>query len=231
MRVARDHELSAAILGEPRVDVVQIEPIDLAVDLERDAGSGRRVEDGLDVEGIGLAPKQTPAGGVAEDVDVGVLDRPQQPVGHLLAILVESGVHRRDDEIERGEAVVGEVERAVRPDVALDAGKQPDAVPVASSARIRAACASARLSSRPLAMASDLAVIGDRDVLEAGLAGPPRPSLAMSSFPSVSVVCMCRSPRRSARSIEPRQRSCRGRLDFAAILPQLGRDPRRPSAS
>ena len=64
-------------------------------------------------------------------------------------------VHRGDDEVERGEAVVGEIERAVRPDVALDAGEQPDAVPAPSSARMRAACASARRSSRPLAIASD----------------------------------------------------------------------------
>ena len=39
--------------------------------------------------------------------------RAQQAVGHLLAILVERRVHRRDDEVEGGEAVVGEIERAV----------------------------------------------------------------------------------------------------------------------
>ena len=68
-----------------------------------------------------------PAGRVAEDVDVRILDRAQHAVGHLLAILIEGRVHRGDDEIESRQAVVGEVERAVRPDVAFDAGQQPDA--------------------------------------------------------------------------------------------------------
>ena len=58
---------------------------------------------------------------------MGVLDRPQQPVGHLLTVLVERRVDRGDDDVERGQAVVGEIERAVGPDVALDAGQQPDA--------------------------------------------------------------------------------------------------------
>ena len=64
---------------------------------------------------------------MANDVDVRVLDRAQQPVGHLLPLLVESRVHGCDDEIERREAVVGEIERPVRLDVALDAGEDADA--------------------------------------------------------------------------------------------------------
>ena len=85
----------------------------------------------------------------------GLLDRAQQAVGHLLSILVERRVHRGDDDVERGEAVVGEIERAVGHDVALDAGEDRTPTPSASSARMRAACASARRSSRPLAIASD----------------------------------------------------------------------------
>ena len=109
------------------VDVVQVEAVDLAVDLERDAARDGRVDDRVDVELIRLALQQPAPGRVAEDVDVRVLDRAQQPIGHLLAILIERGMHRGDDEIEGGEAVVGQVERAVRPDVAFDAGEQPDA--------------------------------------------------------------------------------------------------------
>ena len=46
-----------------------------------------------------------------------------------------------------------------------------------------------------------------------------------SSRPSVSVVCMCRSPRRSARVMSCRQRSAASGLDFPAVLAQLGLDP------
>ena len=50
----------------------------------------------------------------------------------------------------------------------------------------------------------------------------------MSSLPSVSVVCMCRSPRRSARSIRRGSVLRFGRLDLAAHLAQLGRNPVEP---
>ena len=66
-----------------------------------------------------------PAGRVAEDVDVRALDRAQDPVGHLARVLVERRVDRGDDDIELGQAVVGQVHGAVGPDVALDAGEQP----------------------------------------------------------------------------------------------------------
>ena len=56
-----------------------------------------------------------------------ILERAQQAVSHLPVILIERGVHRRHHEIERGEALVGEVERAVGLDVAFDAGQQPHA--------------------------------------------------------------------------------------------------------
>ena len=134
---------------------LKIEPIDLAVDLDGDAVPRRGVDDRFDVDRVRLALQDPPAGRMAEDVDVRVLDGAQQAVGHLLPILVERGVHRGDHEVERGEAVVGEVERAVGLDVALDAGEQADAEPSASSARMRAACSSARRSSSPLAIASD----------------------------------------------------------------------------
>ena len=75
----------------------------------------------------GMALQEPPAGGVAEDVDVRVLDRAEQTVGHLLPVLAERGVDRDDHEVERGEAVVRQIERAVGLDVALDAGEQPDA--------------------------------------------------------------------------------------------------------
>ena len=127
MRVARDDEPRAAIAGQLRMDIAQIQPFDLTVDFEQHAARDGRVDDGGHVERIRLALQEPAPGRMAEDVDVRVLDRAQQPIGHLLLILIERGMHRGDDEVEGGEAVVGEVERAVRPDVAFDAREEPDA--------------------------------------------------------------------------------------------------------
>ena len=41
MAIARDHDVDAALAGESRVHVVDVEPIRLAVDFERDAVPGR----------------------------------------------------------------------------------------------------------------------------------------------------------------------------------------------
>ena len=100
------------------------------------------------------ALQDQPAGRMAEDVDVRVLDRAQQPIGHLLPVLRERGVHRGDDDVERGEAVVGEID-ACRP-----AGCRTRCRPAAGRRagrrrRGRARRARARgVSSSPLAIAS-----------------------------------------------------------------------------
>ena len=162
---------------------------------------------------------------MAEDVDVRVLDRAQQAVGHLLAFLVERRVHRGDDEVERGEAVVGEVERAVRLDVALDAGEQPDAEPLGvDRANARGVLERAALVEA-VGHRQRLAVIGDGDVLAAPPSRAASAIVRTSSLPSVSVLCMWRSPRRSARSIRRGSVRARGGVDLAAHLAQLRRHP------
>ena len=89
----------------------------------------RRADDGVDVERIRLALKDAPAARVAQDVDVRVLGGTKQPVRHLLPILIERRVHGGDHDVERREALVVQIQRAVRLDVALDARQQPHAVP------------------------------------------------------------------------------------------------------
>ena len=117
--------------------------------------------------------------------------------------------------------------RAVRQDVALDAGEHGECPSASSSsARIRSACASARVSSRPLAIASDCDVVGDGDVFEAARLAPPPPWSRGVSGRRISVVCMCRSPRRSARVDRATAAPGRGGLDLAAVLAQLGRRSR-----
>ena len=68
-----------------------------------------------------------------------------------------------------------------------------------------------------------LAVIGDRDVLEAGSFARRAPWSPASARPSVAVVCMCGSPRTSCRSIRRGSVSLGG-VDLAAVFAQLRRD-------
>ena len=73
-----------------------------------------------------------------------------------------------DDEVELGKTVVGEIERAVVPDVALDAREQADAIETG----VERANARRLLQRSALVEAvghgQRLAVVGDRQVLEAG---------------------------------------------------------------
>ena len=84
-----------------------------------------------------IAPQENAAGRVADDVDERVRDGPEHALGHLRFVLIERRVHRRDDHVELGEAVIGQVHRAVGADVALDAGEQRDALEPAPISRTR----------------------------------------------------------------------------------------------
>ena len=104
---------------------------------------------------------------MAEHVDPRAVERAQDAVGHLRLILREVRVHRGDDEIELGEAVVGEIEPAVGEDVALDAGEQRQSF----EAAVQRAHAGRVLERATLVEAvghgQRLAVVGDGDVLVA----------------------------------------------------------------
>src|SRR5207247_6966384 len=104
--------------------------------------------------------------GVTQDVDLWVLDRSEQARGHLLAILSERRVNGRDDDVERREAVVGEIEGSVRFDVAFNTCEEPDA----EAFRIDGPNAGRALDRAPLVQAvrhgQRPRVIGDGDVLQ-----------------------------------------------------------------
>ena len=172
-----------------------------------------------------LALEQPPSGRVAEHVDPRALERAQDAVGHLRLILREVRVHRRDDEIELGEAVVGEIEPAVGQDVALDAGEQRQALesavqrPHAGRVLERAALVEA------VGHRQRLAVVGDGDVLmaEAVRRGGHR----LEVVPAVGGGRVhVQVAAQIADGDERGQRAGDRRLDFAAMLAQLGLDPR-----
>ena len=75
----------------------------------------------------GFAAQQQPAGGVAEDARIGILNGAQHARRHLFAALLEARVDAGDDHIHLRQHFVVEVERAVGQDVDLDAGEDADA--------------------------------------------------------------------------------------------------------
>ena len=112
--------------------VVQIQPLDLAVDFQRHAVPATAASiTALMSNRSGSRLQQPPSGRMAEHVDPRALERAQHPVGHLRLVLREVRVDRGDDDVELGEAVVGEIEPAVGEDVALDAGQQRQALEAA----------------------------------------------------------------------------------------------------
>ena len=74
MSVARDDELCAALLRELRMNVTQVESIDLTIDLEGDAARRGGVDDGGDIEGVGLPAQDSPPCRMAKDVDMRILE-------------------------------------------------------------------------------------------------------------------------------------------------------------
>ena len=121
--------------------------------------------------------------------------------------------------------------RAVGEDVALDAGEQRQPF----EAAVQRPHARGVLERAPLVEAvghrQRLAVVGDGDVARSRAGARRRPSTSSVSRPSLAVVCMCRSPRRSARvtseraAAPPRSRSSSPRCSRSS-----GSTQRSPSA-
>ena len=144
-----DHELHAAIARQPRVDVVQIEPIDLAVDLERHAvpRPRRRRPRSMSKRYGSRFRSSRPVGWPRTSTHGHSSARSSRSV-----ICARSWLNAECTEATTmsscREAVVGEIHRAVGPDVALDAGEQRDAVEPSVRARGSRARARARAARR-----------------------------------------------------------------------------------
>ena len=86
----------------------------------------RRRQHLFEVDLVGLALQDLAAGGVAEDLHVGVFAGAEDAGGDLFGGLVEAGVHAGDDDVELRERLVVEIQRAVEQDVDLDAGEDAE---------------------------------------------------------------------------------------------------------
>ena len=123
MCISRDDDLDACFPGEPGVNVAQVEPVRLRVDLEEGAGLEGLLDHPLDVDLHRPADVQLPAGQVADAVDIRVVERPEDALGRAS---VEARVDRRHHPVEPGQGLVVDVELAVHPDVHLDPFQDPE---------------------------------------------------------------------------------------------------------
>ena len=159
-----------------------------------------------------------------EEVDVRVRERAAHPARHLGPRLLEHAVDRRDDQVELGEQLVGIVERAVRPDVALGAGEHADsrmATPGCPDApHVRAHLAWRETACHPRRRT----VIGHRDVFVA-----PRVRRVHERVDRRGSVGRLRVTVQVAPDVleahEHREPAGAGRLDLSRVLTQLRRDP------
>ena len=87
MRVARQHDLHAAIAREPRMSIVQVAAMRLAVDFEGDAKACGLCDHGFDVEAGCFAAQQHAPGGMSQHVHVRAFHGPQHAICHPLGFL------------------------------------------------------------------------------------------------------------------------------------------------
>ena len=119
MGVRCHRERDVHLPGRLGVDIAQLLPVRLAVDLESRPRGARLFEDPFDVEGVGLAFSKQPARQVSDEVDVGILDRADDALGHHVLGLFETGVDRGDDAVDLAQGFVVVVHSSVRKDVHL----------------------------------------------------------------------------------------------------------------
>src|SRR5262245_5117552 len=85
VRVSIDRELDAGCDGLADMLVLEVQAFRVAVDLQHRTGTLRCGDDGVDVDVVGFAPLQHAAGGMEQDVGVGILHRPDDAFGHVRA--------------------------------------------------------------------------------------------------------------------------------------------------
>ena len=89
MRVGVDRQLGAAVAGQARVTVAEIEAVRLRVDLERHPVRHRRVDDLFELEARAFTAEQPARGRMAEHVDRRMLERLDQTTRGFIFVLLQ----------------------------------------------------------------------------------------------------------------------------------------------
>jgi hypothetical protein len=92
VRVGVDHDRCAGFDGCSDHRAVSVESRRVAVHLDRDVVFGGRGGQFVNVHFEPGAAVDESAGGVAEDIYLGVFDSPHEPVGRILAALIQRAV-------------------------------------------------------------------------------------------------------------------------------------------
>src|ERR1043165_823150 len=171
VRVGVDAERHAAVEGALDQAPVEIEAVRIAVDLDHHAALAGALEDLVELHRVAVARQEQAPGEVAEERDVRIVERAEDPLRHLVLVHVEAGVDAGDDEVELCErAGVAVVDRSVGQDVGLGAAKD------AQRRDARALRLDLRLLLREPRLVEAAGVVrgfrmvGEPDVLEAAVA-------------------------------------------------------------
>src|SRR3954465_13306946 len=92
---------------------VEVQPVRIRVDLNRDIVTGTGLQDGIDVDLVAFSPQQQSAGHVAEYGRERVCDRAEYALGLLGSSQLEPGMDAGDHEVEAAQDLVRVVERPV----------------------------------------------------------------------------------------------------------------------
>src|SRR5205085_1188878 len=98
--VGIDAEADAEVEGAADVTPVEVEAVRVAVDLNHHAALSRLLENALEVDAVAVAREQLASGEMAEEGDVGVVERAQHTLGHLILRHLKSRMDRGDHEVE-----------------------------------------------------------------------------------------------------------------------------------
>ena len=85
MAVGVDDELQARLARRARMDVGQVEPVRLRVDLEKRPGLERLLDHALDVDRCRGAPADLAVRRMPDAIDVRVIHRGEHPLGRVLS--------------------------------------------------------------------------------------------------------------------------------------------------
>jgi hypothetical protein len=126
MGVDREHERDPARTRLACPSRLEIEPMRIAVDLDRRARLGDRIEHLLDAERDRRTARDETPERMSPNLEDGVTDRTQHAFRHLRLVLLVTLMNARNDDIELLEDRVRPIERAVGEDVGLRSAKKPN---------------------------------------------------------------------------------------------------------
>ncbi len=227
MGVRVDGHRHPQLTGQAAAGVGEVQPLRLAVYLQDAAPLRGGLHQPLQVHVVRGALVDQPPCGVRQDVDAAVVHGPQDAFGLTLAGQREAVVHCAHGKVELLQNAVGQVQAAVLQDVDLAGLEHHDAVQtLVDPVDLGDLCGQA-LGVQTVGHRDVLGVIGDGEVLVA--ARPRRLGHGADGVVAVAGPGMAVQVATDIAQLhQSRQRSLLGGFHLAAILPELGRDPRQP---